>query len=484
MLSRPPKARRRAAPPNRSAPARGASVRTVIPYDYGVSFPISGRPGNVVQGVINIASDGVFVAVGIGYGFEEERGRPLLLRPTSLSDDETTLVPGDITLGQIPPEALIEGVRFNPRLAPMIFAGDSSNGDGRRGASIRERTFSDQPLSYELVRAPVDARVLQRPTLIERVKTPAEISFLLSIVDSGTGREMQDEPVHNIASLGKSDGERPFRLLAQPVTFQPRSSIRMQIIERSPDTIGTLFVVLYGYFLQSVSGCPEPPRALSGKPGCAGETIGAPGARVIPFDYVVTVPLIGQPRHVVESEVPISADDGFVATAIGYGLQVDETAVPVDLGRFPKTHKEDTIRDLNKLPLRALPPGALADGIRFRPSFLRIAFGANGALADQLPVTLLPELFERLNKPADVSFRYALSDTGRGRDFQNAPLHNIAGLGIATGDRPFKRLARPAVFLPRSTVHVRVEERFGRGTLFLVLQGYKLLSAQSGTRRV
>jgi hypothetical protein len=273
----------------------------VIPYDYGVSFPISGRPGNVVQGVLNIASDGVFVAVGIGYGFEEERGRPLQLRPGSLSDDENTLLPGDITLGQIPPEALIEGVRLNPGLAPMIFAGDNFNGNGggRRGASIRERTFSDQPLSYDLVRAPIDGRALQRPTLLERVKTPAELTFLLSIVDSGTGREMQDEPVHNIASLGKSNGERPFRLLAQPVTFQPRSSIRVQIIERSPDTIGTLFVVLYGYFLQSGSGCPEPPRVLQGKPGCAAETIGAPAARVIPFDYVVTVPLIGQPRHVV-----------------------------------------------------------------------------------------------------------------------------------------------------------------------------------------
>jgi hypothetical protein len=194
--------------------------------------------------------------------------------------------------------------------------------------------------------------------------------------------------------------------------------------------------------------------------------------------------LIGQPRHVVESEVPISADDGFVATAIGYGLQVDETTVQVDLGRFPNIKRDDSTCDLNEVPLGAFPPGALADGIRLRPSFLRIAFGTNGSLADRLPVTLLNELFERLNRPADVSFRYSISDTGRGRDFQNQPLHNVAGLGIATGDRPFKRFARPAVFLPRSTVHVRVEERFGRGTLFLVLQGYKLLSAPLGTRRV
>ena len=32
-----------------------------------------------MQSVINTAPDSLFVAVGIGYGFEEERGRPLRL---------------------------------------------------------------------------------------------------------------------------------------------------------------------------------------------------------------------------------------------------------------------------------------------------------------------------------------------------------------------------------------------------------------------
>ena len=39
---------------------------------------ITGRPGNMVQDVINISSDGVFVAVAIGYGFEEDRERPIV----------------------------------------------------------------------------------------------------------------------------------------------------------------------------------------------------------------------------------------------------------------------------------------------------------------------------------------------------------------------------------------------------------------------
>jgi hypothetical protein len=118
----------------------------------------------------------------------------------------------------------------------------------------------------------------------------------------------------------------------------------------------------------------------------------------------------------------------------------------------------------------------LIDGIRIRPDRLRIAFKDDSQLSDAIPFDMANELFERLNRPEDVSFRYSIFDSGRGRELQNQPLHNIAGLGIADGDRPFKRLARSIIFQPRSTIRVRVEERFGRGTLFVVLQGYKFLS--------
>jgi hypothetical protein len=93
-------------------------------------------------------------------------------------------------------------------------------------------------------------------------------------------------------------------------------------------------------------------------------------------------------------------------------------------------------------------------------------------------------LFESLNRPESVSFRYSIFDTGRGHELQNLPLHNIAGLGSADGDRPFKRFARPALFLPRSTVRVRVEEQFGRGILFMALQGYKILGPPPSGGRI
>ena len=71
-------------------------------------------------------------------------------------------------------------------------------------------------------------------------------------------------------------------------------------------------------------------------------------------------------------------------------------------------------------------------------------------------------------------FRYTLFDGGTGRELQNGLINNIAGLGIANGDRPFKRLARPMIFYPRSSIRVVVQEHFGRGRLYLVFQGYKL----------
>ena len=61
------------------------------------------------------------------------------------------------------------------------------------------------------------------------------IDFKYSIVDSGSGRELQNRPIHNIAGLGEPNGERPFRPLAKPMVFMPRSTIRIEIEEVSEE---------------------------------------------------------------------------------------------------------------------------------------------------------------------------------------------------------------------------------------------------------
>jgi hypothetical protein len=86
---------------------------------------------------------------------------------------------------------------------------------------------------------------------IETASLPASrrtIDFKYSIIDSGTGRELQNRPIHNIAGLGEPNGVRPFRPLAKPMLFMPRSTIRFEIEEISEDLEGAeLFIVLHGY---------------------------------------------------------------------------------------------------------------------------------------------------------------------------------------------------------------------------------------------
>lgn len=84
-----------------------------------------------------------------------------------------------------------------------------------------------------------------------------------------------------------------------------------------------------------------------------------------------------------------------------------------------------------------------------------------------------------------IDFKYSIVDSGSGRELQNRPIHNIAGLGEPNGLRPFRVLAKPMVFMPRSTVRFEVEEISDDGTikdteLFIVLHGYKMLGYGMG----
>jgi len=95
--------------------------------------------------------------------------------------------------------------------------------------------------------------------LFQVVGTPAElIQFKYALFDEGSGREFQSEPILNIAGLGSAAGERPFRHFAQPITFRPRSTVRMEVTEVS-DFKGELHVSLQGY---KVLGEPNAPTGM------------------------------------------------------------------------------------------------------------------------------------------------------------------------------------------------------------------------------
>ena len=171
---------------------RGAGVKE-IPYDYVATFKLKGERGTRVQDVINISTEGTFVAVSVGSSFLPAKNT---LAPT------TAPPPFDATFA-----ALFNG---------------TATGPGEAFTTLAE-------------------------SLLLRF---GAIQFLYTIVDSGSGRELQNKSVHNIAGFGAADGDRPFRPFARPVPFVPRSTIRIEIEEVSAGPFfkdGTLFIVLHGY---------------------------------------------------------------------------------------------------------------------------------------------------------------------------------------------------------------------------------------------
>lgn len=443
-----------------TTPESGSGL--LVPFDAAARFSLTGQPGRIVQDVINISPDAIFVATGIGYAFEQDRMRPLSFLPAGSGN---TRVPGkEISLSDFPLAALVEGFRIQPGFENVVFQPQSGN-----SVSGDIGDYSTQPVSEDLLNR-----------TFQLVRSVRDITFLFSMVDSSSGRELMDQPEFSLASLGRSDGERPFRRLANPLTFLPRSTVRMQVIEQTADVTGALFIVLYGYKILVGSACSEPSAGWLAESAVRGSLLDLAGERAIPFDSVAKFDLTGQSGNVLEDEISVTTEGAFVVTALGYGLAVESEDVVIarDRATAALDPNDNTRILLGKLTLNTLPPTSLLDGIRIRPAYLRAALQAGGTLAS-VPLDVADAVFERLNRSDDVSFRYTIYDGGSGQAWQNVPLFNVAGLGIANGSRPFKQLARPAVLAPRSIVNIVVEETFGKGVLYVALQGYKRIGAQT-----
>src|SRR5262249_27562048 len=143
-----------------------------------------------------------------------------------LSETSTTL------RGETRPEAVLRnGIKLHPDVADFALQGLGSAGTPNKD-------------------------VLGR--LFQGVGSPSDlIPFQYPSFDEGSGREFQSEPILSIAGLGSADGKRPFRYFAKPITFRPRSTIRMEVTEVS-DFVGELHVALHGY---KVLGEPNTPTA-------------------------------------------------------------------------------------------------------------------------------------------------------------------------------------------------------------------------------
>ncbi|MGB7815107.1 MAG: hypothetical protein WBL28_02015, partial [Methylotenera sp.] len=171
----------------------------------------------------------------------------------------------------------------------------------------------------------------------------------------------------------------------------------------------------------------------------------APTTKDIPYDYVAKFKLQGKAGNRVQDVINISVEGGFVAVAIGYSF------IPAKL------------QITNPTPVATLAANSLS--------------GLIDLLSTADRDTLAQCLFVRL---CGIDFKYSIVDSGTGRELQNQPIHNIAGLGEASGDRPFRPLAKPMMFMPRSTIRIEVEEIsegsiYTGAELYIVLHGYKIL---------
>jgi hypothetical protein len=197
------------------------------------------------------------------------------------------------------------------------------------------------------------------------------------------------------------------------------------------------------------------------------------GTSVTPPTNAVTLDPTGTKEVLLPPSAKLSAGDVLLVR----GQRVP--SVPFSMFTIPRPR-------LSTISLGALTAGLekvgadLTGGFRLNPNFATLAT-ADPPL-DQQTAGPLGRAFETGAVAAEeASFRYSIDVVSTGRELQNKEIHNIAGLGIANGDRPFRPFAKPMMFEPRSSIRIQITEISGPpGTLFIVLQGYKML----GTGRI
>jgi hypothetical protein len=231
-------------------------------------------------------------------------------------------------------------------------------------------------------------------------------------------------------------------------------------------------------------------------------------ARIVPFDQVVTFDLTGQRDRILTQVLNISIEGHFVAVAINASVLPEP---PIDFG--PVLNRGNDEFSPDDAPFESITLAELFAGLvravqeqkrglsatQIELLLLRLARGSvrlNPAVANRLfsqsgwRGTLLSSLGEDANRlfqaftceTDEVSFLYTIADNATGREFQSEAIHHLAGLGALDGDRPFRFFPEPILFTPRTVIRVQITEFSGRGRLYLVLQGYKVLDTERQRR--
>lgn len=429
----------------RPAPAYAPPMPALktIPFDYVFQFSLKGQRGNKVQDVVEISTEGAFMALSMGYSLAlDERKTPRTFQP------------------QINPQTIPQ----NPLVVPLFSQPEEGPGRNLEGlliagtpdAEIKILDFTD------------DACAGFSPTIL----TPNPIRI-------GAGGTVTVD----LPNLNNSGTLRVW------------------------DLTNNLFSDLFDFNLTR-SGAMIGPNA-AGKLPTAGDgavfAYGFPGddfniylfenatkkifqiIRVIPNDgtsiffRLSTIQVSGRDTGRVEVPLKIRENNNLIVDkklAPGDLLLIKADTFDFPFSTFAISHPRPSTVTLGALAAGLEKIGAdLFDGFRFNPDLANV-LNADLSLS-QLSSDTLSRAFETGGVSAEeVSFLYSLDVSSTGREYQNRAIHNVAGLGIANGDRPFRAFAKPIAFEPRSAIRIQVEELAGpSGTLYVVLQGYKILGS-------
>lgn len=233
----------------------GAS-RRVIPFDYSFAFDLKGERERTHSKTVRVSIEGPFTAVAIGYGIVP-KSMPMRFGPGNVEDYKTSFLdrkqmglPSNVS--QVPMGAIINSFDRALRSTPR-FAKEGGLTDLLRNGFRMRRDLAEL-VANTGGSATVSPSSLEE--LFEIVQVPPDqVPFLYGLRDEGSGREFQSQPILSIAGLGISNGDRPFRQFARPIVFEPQTTIRLGVTEKS-DFTGELHFSLQGFKVLGTPGTP------------------------------------------------------------------------------------------------------------------------------------------------------------------------------------------------------------------------------------
>ena len=416
----------------RTPAPRGTPVGTkLLPFDQVVTLPLTGQPHNVVRAVTNISTVGTFVATAISYSLLAEAP---YFRP-EIPDPPPVVVRAERPNAVIPP-------------SPQMTVKAAFGADTARQNTTGELVLRGTPgttIAVDVMQGGASFRTIPKSGRVT-IKKPFETV----------------DPYQKATLAMKAPINSLTEVWIEMTDQAEQKPHRVTIFDDSPPAVGRK-----GF---SISGPPGETVFVTTDPSVAG----------LDIERQKHLTIDGKPY--VEVEL---SEDGKADVQLEKALPLGGTIVisdqdPSQPPQGPILQTTVTLHNnLLALNLAAIPPDRLAQGFRIRPQIMRRLL--RGV---PIPTAELADPFERCGV-CDLHFLYTITDLGSGRELQNEPIHNLAGLGTADGDRPFRIFPQPIVFRPRSVIEFEVREiSGGPGTLYFVLQGYKVLGPSRRSQEV